>query len=134
MISIKTGDVINQWGGIWGQCPGIPNPLFLPNDLQIHAPQLKVDYHGYKLIVWEMEEPVIVPESVTPRQVRLLLLQQDLLDDVEAMILTQPKEIQIAWEYALEFQRNDPLLNTLAQNLNLTEQQLDEFFIAAAQL
>lgn len=75
-----------------------------------------------------------VPRSVTPRQVRLLLLQQDLLDDVETMILTQPKEIQIAWEYALEFQRNDPLLNTLAQNLNLTEQQLDEFFIAAAQL
>jgi hypothetical protein len=78
--------------------------------------------------------PPPVPSSVTPRQVRLLLLQQDLLDDVEAMILTQPKEIQIAWEYALEFQRNDPLLNTLAQNLNLTEQQLDEFFIAAAQL
>jgi hypothetical protein len=78
--------------------------------------------------------PPPVPLSVSPRQVRLLLLQQDLLDEVETLITTQPREIQIAWEYALEFQRNDPLLNTLAQNLNLTEQELDSFFIAAANL
>lgn len=78
--------------------------------------------------------PPVVPTMVTPRQVRLLLLQQDLLDEVETLIASQPREIQIAWEYALEFQRNDPLLNTLAQNLNLTEQELDNFFIAAANL
>jgi hypothetical protein len=77
---------------------------------------------------------IVVPYSVSPRQVRLLLLQQNLLEDVETMILAQPKEIQIAWEYALEFRRDDPLLNTLAANLNLTEQQLDEFFIAASNL
>ena len=135
LIDTDTEEVVNQWGGIWGQCPGKPNPLILPNGNQVHGASVGFDYSGYMLIEWQMEEPApAVPESVTPRQVRLLLLQQDLLDDVETMILTQPKEIQIAWEYALEFQRNDPLLNTLAQNLNLTEQQLDEFFIAAAQL
>jgi hypothetical protein len=78
--------------------------------------------------------PPSVPSLITPRQVRLFLLQQDMLDSVEEMISTQPKEIQIAWDYALEFRRNDPLLNTLAQNLNLTDEQLDEFFIAASQL
>ena len=73
-----------------------------------------------------------VPASVTPRQVRLLLLQQGLLDQVEAMIAQQDKATQIAWQYAEIFRRDDPLLNGLAQNLGLSSAQIDQFFIAAA--
>lgn len=73
-----------------------------------------------------------VPKSVTPRQVRLLLLSQGLLAQVTALMAEQPEAAQIAWEYASEFRRDDPLLLALAASLNLTEQQLDEFFIAAA--
>jgi hypothetical protein len=75
-----------------------------------------------------------VPASVTPRQVRLLLLSQGLLSQVTTLIAQQPEAAQIAWEYASEFRRDDPLLLSLATNLNLTSQQLDEFFIAAAAL
>lgn len=78
--------------------------------------------------------PPPVPYVVTPRQVRLLLLQQGLLADVEAMIASQDAATKITWEYALEFRRDDPLLNQLAANLNLTEQQIDQFFIAASAL
>lgn len=77
---------------------------------------------------------VSVPQVVTPRQVRLLLLSQNLLDDVEAMIAQQDRATQITWEFAIEFRRDDPLLNALAANLGLTEQQIDEFFIAASAL
>jgi hypothetical protein len=44
--------------------------------------------------------------------------------------------VRITWEYATEFRRNDPLLNQLAANLTppLTAEQIDQFFIAAAQL
>lgn len=76
----------------------------------------------------------VVPEAVTPRQVRLLLLQQDLLADVEAMIAQQDEATRITWEYAQEFRRDNPLLGSLAASLGLTEAQIDEFFIAAAQL
>lgn len=76
--------------------------------------------------------PPPVPTSVTPRQVRLLLLQQNLLADVEALMAQQDEAIKIAWEYASEFRRDDPLLNQVAQNLNLTQEQLDQFFIAAS--
>lgn len=76
----------------------------------------------------------VVPAFVTPRQVRLLLLQQGLLDQVEAMIAQQDRATQITWAYATEFRRDDPLLNQLAVNLSLTTQQIDEFFIAASQL
>lgn len=75
-----------------------------------------------------------VPQSITPRQTRLLLLQQNKLAEVEAMIAQQDEATKIAWNYASEFMRHDPLLNALAANLGLTEQQIDEFFIAASAL
>ena len=75
-----------------------------------------------------------IPQSVTPRQVRIILLQQGLLDQVEAMIKTQDRATQITWEFASEFRRDNPLLAGLAANLGLTQQQIDQFFIAAAAL
>lgn len=80
--------------------------------------------------------PVEVPSSVTPRQVRLVLLAQGLLTSVEAMIAEQDEATQITWKYASEFRRDDPLLAQLAVNLvpPLSSQQIDEFFIAAAAL
>lgn len=75
---------------------------------------------------------VPVPESITPRQCRLILLSQNLLDQVETMIKTQDRAVQLAWEYASEFRRDDPLLDQLAKGLGLTDAQLDQFFIAAA--
>ncbi len=76
----------------------------------------------------------VVPVSVTPRQVRLLLHSQNLLSQVEAIIAASDEPTRIAWEYALEFRRDDPLLLQLAGNLNLTAQQVDQFFITAAGL
>lgn len=80
------------------------------------------------------QEPIVVPEFVTPRQVRLLLLSQNLLDQVEAIIAQSDRATQIAWEFASEFRRKDPLLLALATQLNLTDEQLDQFFIAASQI
>ena len=77
---------------------------------------------------------VPVPGVVSRRQARLLLLGQGLLDQVEAMMATQDRAAQITWQDATEFKRNDPLLKGLATNLGLTEEQIDQFFIAAAQL
>lgn len=78
--------------------------------------------------------PADVPSSITPRQCRLLLLQQGLLSQVEAMIAQQDEATRITWEYALDFLRDDPLLNQLAVSLGLTDAQIDEFFITASQL
>lgn len=78
--------------------------------------------------------PPPVPKIVTPRQVRLLLLSQGLLEQVEQMIAAQDESIRITWEYAIEFSRDDPLLNNLAASLGLSEDQIDQFFIAAAKL
>lgn len=82
---------------------------------------------------WEIV-PAPVPQVITPRQCRILLLQQGLLPQVEAMVAAGDDATRITWEYAVEFQRNDPLLLAMAAGLGLTEQQLDEFFMAASQL
>jgi len=129
------GMEFHAWGGTWGRCPGIPNPLRLPNGAHVHAPSLNVDYGGYTLVEWVMDEPApSVPAYVTPRQVRLLLLQQGLLETVKAMIEQQEEAVRIEWEYATEFRRDNPLLPGLAASLGLTDEQIDAFFIAAAQL
>lgn len=77
-----------------------------------------------------------IPVSVTPRQVRLLLLQQGLLSQVEAMIAASDQATKITWEFASEFRRDDPLLLALAASpqLNLSPEQIDQFFIAASEL
>lgn len=75
-----------------------------------------------------------VPASVTPRQVRLLLLSQNLLSQVEGIIAQSDEATKITWAYASEFRRDDPLLEALAQQLGLTKDQIDQFFIAAAAL
>jgi hypothetical protein len=88
-------------------------------------------------LMWDGRELVGAIKSydtVTPRQVRLLLLQQGLLEQVEAMIATQDKATQITWDYALEFRRSDPLLINLSKNLGLSEKQIDQFFMAASAL
>lgn len=132
-----SGAVVEQWGGIWGQCPDIPNPLLLPNGVQIcGVTEVGPLQDGYSIMGWWMDEPVIAPQSITPRQCRLMLSQQGLLSQVEEMIASSTEDVRITWEYALEFRRNDPTLNQFAANLTppLTSEQIDQFFISASKL
>lgn len=137
LIDTATNAEVKTWGGTWGQCPGIPNPVMTPNGLYVHAPDLNVDYGGYKLVEWLMDEPApAVPASITPRQLRLLLLEQGLLSQVEDIIAQSTDDVKIDWEYALEFRRDNQILNTFASNLvpPLTNEQINQFFIRAAKL
>lgn len=74
----------------------------------------------------------VIPTSLTPRQLRLILNAYGLLDQVEALVATQDKAIQLAWEYATTFLRDDQLLNTMAQHLGITQEQIDTMFIEGA--
>jgi len=78
--------------------------------------------------------PPSVPDTVSARQARLALLQGGILASVEAMIARQDKATRITWEYATEFRRDDPLLTQLAQNLGLSEAEIDQFFTLASTL
>lgn len=72
LIKVSDGSVIKQWGGTWGQCPGIPNPIVCPNGDIVYAPELNVDYTGYMLVPWEMEPPPPSAEDVIRERNRRL--------------------------------------------------------------
>lgn len=82
--------------------------------------------------------PVPVPNIVTMRQARLALLAAGLLASVNAAIAAMPgtegDAARIEWEFAAHVERQQPLVLALASALALTEQQLDDLFVAAAAL
>jgi hypothetical protein len=77
--------------------------------------------------------PVVIPQSITPRQARLKLLEVGLLDDLEAVITTN-RAWQIEWEYATEVKRDSPLIDAVASEASLTSDQIDQMFIEASKL
>lgn len=82
------------------------------------------------------EPPPSAPQSVSMRQARLAMLGAGILDDVETAIAAmegdEGRAARIDWEYALDVRREWPLINALGSQLGLTEQQIDDLFIAAA--
>lgn len=76
---------------------------------------------------------VVVPESVEMRQARLELLDAGLLDDIDAAITALGRSAQIEWEFATVVKRSHPLLALVQQQNGLTDAQVDDLFIRAAQ-
>lgn len=77
---------------------------------------------------------VAVPQSVSPRQLKLALLGAGLLDSVEAFVGAAPREAQIGWAETIDFQRSNGLLNQMAEGFGLSGDQVDDIFRAAAAL
>ena len=79
-----------------------------------------------------------VPQSVTMRQARLALHFAGLLTGVDAAIASMPEPdktaAQITWEFATTVDRGFGMVPALAAAMGMTETQIDDLFIAAAQL
>ena len=74
-----------------------------------------------------------VPQSITPLQAKLQLLKLGLLDEVEALV-TGDRKAQLYWEYASIIERDNAVLLSMATQLGLTSEQVDEMFIEASKL
>jgi len=82
---------------------------------------------------YKAEQEKIVPQTISPRQARLILLKYELLDDIEAMIATN-RALGIWWEYSLDIARNNEYLLSACTALGITDEQLDEMFKEAGKL
>lgn len=83
--------------------------------------------------------PVLpVPEEITMRQARLVLLGAGLLHVVDGALAGLPSPIkeaaQIEWEYSSTVKRSSPLIAQLGPALGLTQAQVDDLFRAGAAL
>ena len=82
---------------------------------------------------WKLIAKVVpVPQMVTMRQIRLALLQNNLLEPINTAISNGTDEaMKIEWEYATEVRRDFDSLITIATSLNMTLLELDDLFILA---
>lgn len=79
--------------------------------------------------------PPPAPATVSAFQARAVLLRAGLLPAVEAAVAaSEDAEARLAWEYAVEFVRNGPLLTAIAGQIGLTAAQIDDLFRMAASI
>lgn len=89
---------------------------------------------------WEvLGQEIQVPQSVTKRQGRQQMILMGTIDQVQTAIdaISDPVQkalVQSFWDDSSEYERNHPQMVQLAQAIGLTEDQLDDAFIAAAKL
>lgn len=82
----------------------------------------------------QVVEPVPVPQTVSRFQARAALMQAGLLAQVEAAIAQAGPFEQLAWAETTEWHRDSPTINAIGTALNLTPAQIDDLFMAAAQI
>ena len=80
------------------------------------------------------ERAAYVPAAVTPLQLRRALRAAGLHTQIAAALVELGEEAQEAWEYAVTIPRGDPMIAGAATAINLTSEQVDELFRAAAAL
>jgi len=83
---------------------------------------------------------VVVPASISPRQIRLWFIQNNIplatvenaINGIEDVVLRETTKVE--WEYSPYVERNHPMINNLGAILGLTPEQIDQAFIAASAL
>lgn len=79
--------------------------------------------------------PPAVPRQVSAAQAKMALFNVGLLDDLEAIVKDHPyRPVRIWYESANYWERKSPYVAALGPELNLTDEQIDDLFIAAAKL
>lgn len=95
---------------------------------------------GIELALIPATEPaLVVPQSVAMWQARAILIEDDLLDDVNAVLARIPDEkmrklAQAKFEYSSTVRRDDPLVTEVIPQLGKSEVEIDQMFVRAARL
>ncbi len=77
-------------------------------------------------------EPVAVPQSCTPRQVRIALNELGDREIVESVVAAANQDVQDSWEYSTVYKRQDPMILELSEVLGWDDDKLDALFTLAA--
>jgi hypothetical protein len=109
------------------------------------VPDDMANRHRRMIAEWEADGNVIapyvevpaqpgVPFSVTPAQAQIVLYEAGLLEQVDAA-MSDPdayRPMTIWYNKATAYERGSPYIQAMGYELGLTDEQMDEMFIAAA--
>lgn len=153
----KDNNILQSWFENKGTC-SIPEVIILPNGNILNAPEVYEKYGEYKLVkrflvdknpgIWydhtsstvEFDgidvietyvyptNPNVVPQSVSPLQFRKALNQMNMRTIIEDYIKTLDTDSKDAWDYAISFERNNPIITSAAKALNKTTEEVDDLF------
>jgi hypothetical protein len=157
----ENNNIIQSWYENLG-FQSLPDNLILPNGDIVCAPSEDWQNDNYKLVkrylvdnppsVWHRstssevvfdgtdvvetyvypEVPNIVPQTVSPLQMRRALTELGLRTDVENAVETLDQDAKDAWQYATEIHRNNGIIANVATALNKTTEDIDNLFRLAS--
>lgn len=115
-----------------------PAPANSTEDISQRVVSVQED--GVEIVRTWIQNPPIVPESVSARQIRLWLINNQIplasvenaINSIENTLLRETTKIE--WEFAPYVERNHPMVDTLGVVLGLTDEQIDSAFIQASTL
>ena len=89
-----------------------------------------------------VEPPETIPQTITRYQAKIQMKNtpfgqnSNLLKETKNIIKVQPEDsdLEIAFDNATVFERNSPLISQLAAGFSLTDEQVDQLFLAASKV
>ena len=128
-LSFEIGDQYDTWGSDTLRLESIPE--FDENKYYKYENNNWIAYDVYP----DIEEIVEVPQTLTPRQIRMQLTNSGLRQQVEDIVAnSNDYALKDWWEYSLDYKRDNPILIDMATQLELTDEQIDDMFIQASKL
>lgn len=107
--------------------------MIVPDDMGNRHRQMIAEWEALgNTIAPYVEPPEPVPQVVSMFQARAALINAGLYDTVDAAMQQAGGVNLIAWEYATEVRRDSPLVQAMAAELGLTNEQVDNLFRQAA--
>lgn len=89
----------------------------------------ELTWQGSRKIITEMPAP-----PVSRFQARMALRQAGLFDAAEAACVAAGGDALLAWNEALEWRRDSPMVAYLAGNLGLSSAEVDSLFMTAGSI
>ena len=133
-------DLTIKWSGMAEELPFTASPT----DSEAHgraifAAAAAGDFGPVADYVPPPPAPPQVPQQVTRAQGKVVLIQMGLWPQVVAFVeaIEDPMQkaiAQVAVYETLHWQRNSPFLNQAASALGISQEQMDDLFIAASQV
>lgn len=107
--------------------------LLLSNkeELDLYQNIYESEFNKWLATQEQKPDPILVPISVTPRQIRWALNAAGIRANVEAAVASSDQNTKDAWEFSNEVRRDNPLLTALASGLGLSSSNIDDLFILA---